>query len=99
MLGPNPMEATRHLLSDTVSRGMGAAGRRRKLMVLDVKRAFLHGIATRLIYVQLPDEESENGKYVGRLNKTLYGTRDAPVAWLRVVREEVETLGVLECKV
>jgi hypothetical protein len=68
-------------------------------MVLDVKRAFLHGIATRTIYVQLPDEESENGKYVGRLNKTLYGTRDAPVAWLRAVRTDMEALGFLECKV
>ena len=61
-------------------------------MVLDVKRAFLHGIATRLIYVELPPEESENGKYVGRLNKTLYGTRDAPVAWLRAVRLDLEAM-------
>jgi hypothetical protein len=68
-------------------------------MVLDVKRAFLHGVATRLIYVELPDEESENGKYIGRLNKTLYGTRDAPVAWLRAVKADMEALGFLECKV
>ncbi len=40
--GTPPMAATRYLLSDTVSRGRGAAGRRRKLMVLDVKRAFLN---------------------------------------------------------
>ena len=32
-------------------------------MVLDVKRAFLHGVATRTIYVELPEEESEGGKY------------------------------------
>ena len=68
-------------------------------MVLDVKRAFLHGIATRLIHVELPPEESEHGKYVGRLNKTLYGTRDAPVAWLRAVRQDMEAMGFLECKV
>ena len=61
-------------------------------MVLDVKRASLHGIATRLIHVELPPEESGNGKYVGRLNKTLYGTRDAPVAWLRAVRGDMEAL-------
>ena len=52
--GTPPMAATRYLLSDTVSRGRGAAGRRRKLMVLDVERAFLNGIATRTIYVELP---------------------------------------------
>ena len=68
-------------------------------MVLDINRAFLHGVATRTLYVELPEEESENGKYVGRLNNTLYGTRDAPVAWLRAVREDMETLGFLECKV
>ena len=68
-------------------------------MVLDVKRASFHGIATRTIYVELPDEESENGKYVGRLNKTLYGTRDAPLAWLRAVRADMEALGFLERKI
>ncbi len=68
-------------------------------MVLDVKRAFLHGIATWTIYVELPDEESEHGKFVGRLNNTLYGTRDAPVAWLRAAKADMEALGFLECKV
>ena len=97
--GTPPMAATRYLLSDTVSRGRAPMKQKRKLMVLDVKRAFLHGIATRTIYVELPEGESENGKYVGRLNRTLYGTRDAPVAWLRAVREDMEALGFLECKV
>ena len=68
--GTPPMAATRYLLSDTVSRGRARVRQKRKLMVLDVKRAFLHGIATRTIYVELPGEESENGKYVGRLNRT-----------------------------
>ena len=97
--GTPPMAATRYLLSDTVSRGRARVRQKRKLMVLDVKRAFLHGIATRTIYVELPGEESENGKYVGRLNRTLYGTRDAPVAWLRAVRQDMEALGFQECKV
>ena len=43
-------------------------------MVLDIKRAFLHGVAARTIYVKLLEEESEGGKYVGVLNKTLDGT-------------------------
>ena len=66
-------------------------------MVLDIKRAFLHGQATRTIYVQLPEEESEGGRYVGRLVKTLYGTRDAPVAWQRVVKSDMSRLGFTEC--
>ena len=68
------------------------------MVVLDIKRAFLHGVATRTMYVELPEEESEGGKYVGRLNKTLYVFWDAPVAWLRVVRSDMEALGFLECK-
>ncbi len=68
-------------------------------MVLDAKRAFHHGIATRLIHVEVPPEESEHGKCVGRLKKTLYGTRDAPVAWLRAVRLDMKAMGFLECKV
>ena len=89
--GTPPMAATRYLLSDTVSRGRGASKWKRKLMVLDVKRAFLHGIATRTLYVELPD--------VGLLKRTLYGTRDAPVAWLRAVRKDMEAMGFVECKV
>ena len=92
--GTPPIAATRYLLSNTVSRyrkfGKPLS---RKLMVLDIRRAFLHGIATRLIHVELPEEESEGGKYVGRLVKTLYGTRDAPVAWQKVVKDEMFRLG------
>ena len=67
-------------------------------MVLDIKRAFLHGIATRTVYVELPEEESGGGKFIGRLNNTLYGTRDAPVAWQRVVKSDMSRLGFEECR-
>ena len=66
-------------------------------MVLDIKRAFLRGQVTRTIYVELPEEESEGGRYVGKLVKTLYGTRDAPVAWQKVVKEDMFRLGFTEC--
>ena len=67
-------------------------------MVVDVKKAFLHGLATRTIYIELPEEESENGKYVGKLLRTLYGTRDAPQAWQKVVREDMHRMGFHESK-
>ena len=76
--GTPPLSATRYLLSNTASRCRRVSSfPSRKLMVLDIKRAFLHGLVTRTIYVELLEEESEGGKYVGRLVKTLYGTRDA----------------------
>ena len=48
--------------------------------------------------MELPEEESEGGHYVGRLVKTLYGTRDAPVAWQRVVKSDMARLGFEECR-
>ena len=98
--GTPPLSATRYLLSNTATRSRGTRQcPSRKLMVLDIKRALLHGLVTRTIYVELPEEESEGGKYVGRLAKTLYGTRDAPVAWQRVVNNGIAILGFEECKV
>ena len=67
-------------------------------MVVDVNRAPLHGLCTRSIYVELPGEESQGGKYVGRLIRALYGTRDAPLAWQTVVRSYMRELGFEECK-
>ena len=68
-------------------------------MVVDVKRAFLHGYCIRSIYIELPDMESEGGKYVGKLIRALYGTRDAPLAWQTVVKKDMKELGFEECKV
>ena len=52
-------------------------------MLLDVKKAFLYGRIRRNVYIELPEEDpkSESGKYVGKLDKAMYGTRDAPAMW------------------
>ena len=90
--GTPPLSATKYLLSDSVSRGAKGYGgtslrsvppyhrkNSRKFMVVDIKRAFLHGFCTRSIYIELPGTESEGGKSVGKLVRALYGTRDAPL--------------------
>ncbi len=92
-----PLSATRYLLSDIVSRGRRNG--HGKLMVVDIKRAFLHGLCTRSICIELPGSESEGGKYVGKLVRALYGTRDAPLAWLTVVKSVMKDMGFSECKV
>ena len=111
--GTPPLSATRYLLSDSVSRGSSGCGNARdsspwsptrkkslrKLMVVDIKRAFLHGYCTRSIYIELPSSESQGGKYVGKLVRALYGTRDAPLAWQTVVKKDMKELGFEECKV
>ena len=47
-----------------------------KLELIDVMRASVNADVTRDVYVQLPDEDSEDGM-CGRLVKAVYGTRDA----------------------
>ena len=71
----------------------------RKIGAIDVRRAFLYGKMEREVYIRLPDDDpmAKGGKYLGRLRKTLYGTRDAPLAWQRVVREFMEGLGFESC--
>ena len=95
--GTPPLSATRYLLSDIVSRGRRNG--RGKLMVVDIKRAFLHGLCTRSIYIELPGAESGGGRYVGKLVRALYGTRDAPLAWQTVVKGDMKEMGFHECKV
>ena len=58
-------------------------GAKRSIMLADVKTAFLHGDATRSLYVELPPEDplSASGRHVGKLERPMYGTRDAPMIW------------------
>ena len=56
-------------------------GTKRSIM-LDVKTAFLYG-ARRSLYVELPPEDplAASGRYVGKLGRAIYGTRDGLVIW------------------
>ena len=36
---------------------------------------------------------------MGKLVRALYGTRDAPLAWLTVVKSDMKEMGFKECKV
>ncbi len=51
-----------------------------KLDFIDVKRAYFQANARRDVYVQLPDEDWEEGM-CGKLVKSMYGTRDAARNW------------------
>ena len=52
-------------------------------MYVDVSRAYLYARAERPVYDKLPDEDIEPGDEGkgGRLNMSMYGTRDAPLNW------------------
>ena len=55
---------------------------------MSLSKAFLYGDMDRDVYIELPDEDGrKNGKeLVGLLKKSMYGLRDAPLIWQKVVR-------------
>ena len=95
MFAPTPpLVATRWLLSECASRGLGGPGDYR-LMLLDFKRAFLYGDIQRTLYIELPEDDSRRngGANVGLLRKAMYGTQDAPSVWQQLVRQMLTGLG------
>jgi len=81
-----PLEAIRALLSN-IARKKG-----RKLLLIDVRKAYLHADVGREIYVRLPKEMGCAGK-VGRLKKCLYGTRDAAMQWEALCTRKLCSMG------
>ena len=51
-----------------------------KLDFIDIRRACFHSNACRQVFVQLPQEDYEEGM-CGELVKAMYGTRDAAQNW------------------
>ena len=76
-----PIEFVKYIVSRV------ASGQDKKekscLMVQDIGKAFFHAPATRAIYVELPSEalDPEDKDVCGKLEKSLYGTRDAALNW------------------
>jgi len=64
------------------------------LMFIDMKRAHFVSDTTRELYIELPDEVKRPGEdKVGRLLRSLYGTRDAAANWEKTIRKVMENLG------
>ena len=78
-----PLEAVKVLLSIMKSVSFSKKRKPLKLRHYDITRAHFQGTAQRLLYVRLPVEDRQ--KYgedkVGRLIKSMYGTRDASHMW------------------
>ena len=80
-----PLEALRFILSLCMTRrrfrrSLGGRKGLRKIRFLDASRAHFHATALRDIFVDLPEEDHEEGM-CGKLLKTMYGTRDAAACW------------------
>ena len=67
---------------------------RRAIMVMEVKCAFLCGGCRRRIYIELPRQDPKHGTadLAGLLQKSMYGTRDAPQIWAKEVQKVMEGL-------
>ena len=77
-----PLESVRMLLSlQRTGNRRDHRGRRKKVMFIDIRRAHWCAKIFRLVYVRLPDEAGLPEGTCGRLNKAMYGCRDAAACW------------------
>lgn len=58
-----------------------AASNKMKLMIFDVKTAFLHGELKETIYMHQPEGFDDGTGRVCKLNKSIYGLKQAPKNW------------------
>jgi hypothetical protein len=78
-----PLEAVKVLFSLWATEGYGwrrGIDEKMKMDFIDIRRAFFHADAIRDVYVELPEEDNEEGM-CGKLLKSMYGTRDAVQNW------------------
>ena len=68
------------------------------MMTIDVRRAYFYAPAQRAVYIQIPAEDREPGDegMVGRLNLSLYGTRDAAMNWSAEYTRTLESHGFVK---
>ena len=85
-----PLEYIKYLISRCASRQGGDVPSR--LMVQDISKAYFFAPATRDIYIELPPEDAEEGM-VGKLEKSLYGTRDAALNWAEAYTKVLLSMG------
>ncbi len=63
-----------------------------KVLFIDIKRAYFHVKCIRDVYVDLPQQDQQEGM-CGKLEKAMYGTRDAAQNWEREYESTFTNLG------
>jgi hypothetical protein len=89
-----PLEAKKVLISQAASQRNH--NQCKKLGFIDIRKAYFHAPARRKLYVKLPPEflePGEAGQVCGRLNYSLYGTRDAASNWEEHYGQVLVSLG------
>ena len=52
-----------------------------KLFFVDIRKAYFNGVPSRRLYARLPPELGRPRETVARLDRCMYGTRDASQIW------------------
>jgi hypothetical protein len=69
-----------------------------RLEQLDVKTAFLNAYVKEDIFIEIPEGINESDDYVMKLNKALYGIKQAPREWHSEVDGYLHTLHYISCQ-
>lgn len=77
-----PLEALKLLIASWMTKAIGFDDNREGHVMdfIDIRGAYFHAMTKRDVYVELPEEDAEEGM-CGKLMKSLYGTRDAAQNW------------------
>ena len=90
------LEALRLLISEAATDDFE---RNKVISIIDVARAFFEAPVQRDVCIELPEEDltSDDIKQdlVGKLNMSLYGTRDAAANWQHTVAKAMEQMGFI----
>jgi hypothetical protein len=89
-----PLETLRMLISRAATGRTSSKGGR-KILVIDARKAHLHAMTERELFVDLPLEIRRPG-YCGRLKRCLYGTRDASARWEAFLASELKKHGFIQ---
>ena len=94
-----PTEALRLLISELATLEDGQEDEY-VMMINDVARAFFEAPVERDVCVELPEEDKEEGEedMVGKLEMSLYGTRDAAINFQREVSKFMRSIGFRQGK-
>jgi hypothetical protein len=84
-----PLELLKALLSKA------AGDRRRRVLVIDVKKAHLYPLCTQDVYIELPEEAAAAPGTCGKLVHWLYGFRPAAQAWENHYAENLQREGFI----
>ena len=76
-----PLETIKFITAMCAKGQQGA--QKRRMAVIDIKRAYFYAPSKRPTFIEIPSEDREKGDEgkVGKLELSLYGTRDAAQNW------------------